>query len=157
MSDSQNFLPNLMDMGSILGTILRATLNYKRVPMSTINGPLVKQILTVAHIPKQAFKRSHSPTGLLLAQLSRNLEILWLLSCFRVGGFSMKRVGDQYRPHHATSHIFWEPPEPDFWKRRVCVTVCFYQGKYFARTLPCIHDPTCVPSQFSPLFCLRCF
>ena len=38
-----------MDMDSILGTILRAILNYKRVPMSTLNGPLVKQILTVAH------------------------------------------------------------------------------------------------------------
>ena len=46
----QYVLPNLMDMGSILGTILRAILNYKRVPMSTLNGPLVKQILTVAHM-----------------------------------------------------------------------------------------------------------
>ena len=42
---SQYFLPNSMDMGSLLGTIL----NYKRVPMSTLNGPSVKQILTVAH------------------------------------------------------------------------------------------------------------
>ena len=37
VSNSQYFLPNLMDMGSILGTILRAILNYKRVPMSTLN------------------------------------------------------------------------------------------------------------------------
>ena len=50
MSYSQYFLPNLMDMGSLLGTILGAILNYKRGPMSTLNGPLVKQILTVAHM-----------------------------------------------------------------------------------------------------------
>ena len=47
---NQYFLPNLMDMGSLLGTILGAILNYKRVPMSTLNGPLVKEILAVAHI-----------------------------------------------------------------------------------------------------------
>ena len=39
-----------MDMDSILGTIFRAILNYKRVPMSTLNGPLAEQILTVAHM-----------------------------------------------------------------------------------------------------------
>ena len=50
MSYSQYFLPNLMDMGSLLGTICGAILNYKRVPLSTLNGPLVKQILTVAHV-----------------------------------------------------------------------------------------------------------
>ena len=50
MSSSQYFLPNLMDMGSLLQTILGAILNYKRVPMSTLNGPLLKQILTVAHM-----------------------------------------------------------------------------------------------------------
>ena len=50
MSNSQYFLPNLMDMSSILGTILRAMLNYKRVPMSTLTGPLVKQIFSVAHM-----------------------------------------------------------------------------------------------------------
>ena len=42
--------PHLMDMDSILGTILGTILNYEEVPMSTLNGPLVKQILTVAHI-----------------------------------------------------------------------------------------------------------
>ena len=47
MSNSQYFLPNLMDMGSILGTILGTILNYKKVPMSTLNGPFVKQILTL--------------------------------------------------------------------------------------------------------------
>ena len=51
MSYSQYFLANLMDMGSLLGTILGAILNDKRGLMSTLNGPLVKQILTVAHIP----------------------------------------------------------------------------------------------------------
>ena len=50
MSYSQYFLPNLMDMGSLLGTILGAILNYKRVHMSTLNDPLAIQILTVAHI-----------------------------------------------------------------------------------------------------------
>ena len=50
MSNSQYFLPSVMDMGSRLGTIIRAILNYKRVPMSTFNGSLVKQILTVIHI-----------------------------------------------------------------------------------------------------------
>ena len=39
-----------MDMGSLLGTILGAILNYKSVPMSTLDGPLVKQILTIAHV-----------------------------------------------------------------------------------------------------------
>ena len=56
MSYSQYFLPNLMDMGSLLGTILRAILNYKRVSMSTLNGPLVKQILTVAHTRTLGFR-----------------------------------------------------------------------------------------------------
>ena len=44
MSYSQYFLPNLMDMGSSLGTIL----NYKRTLMSTVKGPLIRLILTVA-------------------------------------------------------------------------------------------------------------
>ena len=39
LSYSQYFLPNLMDMGSLLGIILGAILNHKRVPMSTLNGP----------------------------------------------------------------------------------------------------------------------
>ena len=50
MSYNQYFLPNFMDMGVFLGTILGAILNYKTVPMSTLNGTLVTQILTVAHI-----------------------------------------------------------------------------------------------------------
>ena len=56
MSYSQYVLPNLMDMGSLLGTILGAIQNYKRVSMSTLNGPLVKQILTVAHIRTLGFR-----------------------------------------------------------------------------------------------------
>ena len=43
-----------MEMGSISGTILRAILNYKRVPMSTLNVPVVKQILTEAHMTMTA-------------------------------------------------------------------------------------------------------
>ena len=51
-----------MDMGSILGTILRAILNYKRLPMSTLNGPLVKQILSVANIaPSRDFNLRKHP------------------------------------------------------------------------------------------------
>ena len=50
MSYSQYFLPNLMDMGSLLGTILGTILNYKRILMSTAKGPLIRLILTVAHI-----------------------------------------------------------------------------------------------------------
>ena len=46
MSYSQYFLPNLMDMGSLLGIILGTILNCKRTTMSTAKGPL----LTVAHI-----------------------------------------------------------------------------------------------------------
>ena len=50
MSYSQYFLPNFMDMGSLLGTILGTILNYKRTLMSTVKGPLVRLILTVAHM-----------------------------------------------------------------------------------------------------------
>ena len=49
MSYSQYFLPNLIDMGSLLGTMLGAILNHKGVPMSIFHGPLIKQILTVGH------------------------------------------------------------------------------------------------------------
>ena len=42
-----------MDMGSLLGTILGAILNYKSVAMSTLDGPLVKQILTIAHVSSE--------------------------------------------------------------------------------------------------------
>ena len=50
MSYSQYLLPNLMDMGSLLGTILGTILNYKRTLMSTVKGPLIRLILTVAHM-----------------------------------------------------------------------------------------------------------
>ena len=51
MSYGQYFLPNLMDMGSLLGTILGTILNYKRTLTSTVKGgPLIRLILTVAHI-----------------------------------------------------------------------------------------------------------
>ena len=50
MSYSQFALLNLMDMGSLLGTMLGTILNYQRAPMSTLNGPLVWIILTVAYI-----------------------------------------------------------------------------------------------------------
>ena len=46
----QYFLPNVMDMGSLLGTIFGTILNYKRILMSTVKGPLIRLILTVAHI-----------------------------------------------------------------------------------------------------------
>ena len=49
-SYSQYFLPNLMDMGSLLRTILGTILNYKRILMSTVKGPLMRLILTVAHV-----------------------------------------------------------------------------------------------------------
>ena len=39
-----------MDMGSLLGTILGTILNYKRTLMSTVKGPFIRLILTVAHI-----------------------------------------------------------------------------------------------------------
>ena len=39
-----------MDMGSLLGTILWSILNCKRTVMSTVKHPLIKLILTVAHI-----------------------------------------------------------------------------------------------------------
>ena len=41
-------LRNLMDMGSLLGTLFWTVLNYNRDPMSTTKGPLMRQILTVA-------------------------------------------------------------------------------------------------------------
>ena len=50
MSYSQYFVPNLMDMGSLLGTLLGTILNYKRTLMSTVKGPLIRLILTVAHM-----------------------------------------------------------------------------------------------------------
>ena len=57
MSYSQYFLPNLMDMGSLLGTILGTMLNYKRTFMSTVKGLLIRLILTVAHM-LSSFSRS---------------------------------------------------------------------------------------------------
>ena len=36
-----------MDMGSLLGTLLVTILNYKRDPTSTVQGPLIRLILTV--------------------------------------------------------------------------------------------------------------
>ena len=39
-----------MDMGSLLGTIFGTILNYKRTLMSTVKGPLIRLIWTVAHI-----------------------------------------------------------------------------------------------------------
>ena len=39
-----------MDIGSSLGTILGTILNYKRDPSVHFKGPLMKLILTVAHI-----------------------------------------------------------------------------------------------------------
>ena len=50
MSQSQYFLHNLLDMGSLLETILGTMLNYKRGPMSTVKGPFIGLILTVAHM-----------------------------------------------------------------------------------------------------------
>ena len=50
MSYSEYFLPHLMDMGSLLGTLLGTILNYKRTLMSTVKRPLIRQILTVAHM-----------------------------------------------------------------------------------------------------------
>ena len=47
LSYSQYFLHHLMDMGSALGTIVGAILHHKRVPVFTLNGPLVKQIWKV--------------------------------------------------------------------------------------------------------------
>ena len=47
-----NFLVQFMDMGSFLRYIVGTILNYKRgpyVPISSLNGPLVTLILTVAH------------------------------------------------------------------------------------------------------------
>ena len=55
MSYSQYFLPNLMDMGSLLGTILGTILNYKRTLMSTVKGPLKRLILIVAHMVSSDF------------------------------------------------------------------------------------------------------
>ena len=50
LSYSQYFLPNLMDMGSLLGAILGTILDYKRTLMSTFKGPLIRLILTIAHM-----------------------------------------------------------------------------------------------------------
>ena len=52
MSCSQYFLHNLMDMGSLLGTMLGTILNYKKAFMSIVKGPLIRLILTVAHMRK---------------------------------------------------------------------------------------------------------
>ena len=46
MSYSQYFLQNLMEIGSLLGTMLGSVVS----PMSTVKGPLIRLILTVAHI-----------------------------------------------------------------------------------------------------------
>ena len=56
-----------MDMGVLLRTILGAILNYKRVPMSSLNATLVKQILTVAHmiIIKMAVRQECEPCRVL--------------------------------------------------------------------------------------------
>ena len=45
-----SFLPNLVDMGSLLGTILGTILSHKMALMSTVKGPLVRLILTVTHM-----------------------------------------------------------------------------------------------------------
>ncbi len=50
MSYTQNLLPNLLNMGSLVRTILGTILKHKLDPMSTLNGSLVGQILSVAHI-----------------------------------------------------------------------------------------------------------
>ena len=50
MSYSQCFLHNLRDMGPLVGTILGTIPIYKRDPMSTVKGPLIRLILTVAHM-----------------------------------------------------------------------------------------------------------
>ena len=39
-----------MDMGSLLGTMLRTILHYKRGPVSTVKGPLIRLTFTVAHM-----------------------------------------------------------------------------------------------------------
>ena len=51
MSYSQYFLPNLMDMGSLLGTILGTILNYKRDPYVHNKGSLNK-----ANIDSSSYK-----------------------------------------------------------------------------------------------------
>ena len=51
MSYGPQFLHGLMNMGPLLGTILGTILNYKREPlMSTVEGPLIMLIWTVAHM-----------------------------------------------------------------------------------------------------------
>ena len=49
--------------------MLGAILNYNRVPMSTLKGPLVKQILTVAHMTVQ---KDDTKTGI---PLRRRLKL----------------------------------------------------------------------------------
>ena len=56
MSYRRQLLHHLMDMGSLLGTILGSILNYQRgPPMSTAKGPLIRLILTVAHMSRVFF------------------------------------------------------------------------------------------------------
>ena len=66
MSYSEYFLPNLMDMGSLLGTLLGTILNYKRTLMSTVKGPLIRLILTVAHMAHGLLCCNRSLTGIIL-------------------------------------------------------------------------------------------
>ena len=71
MSYSQYYIPNLMDMGSLLGDYIK---DYtKRTLMSTVKGRLIRLILTVAHMyrmavwtPRQQLQ-SDEMTNLLLA------------------------------------------------------------------------------------------
>ena len=55
MSYSQYFLPNLMEMGSLLGTTLGIILKYKRTPMSTLKGPYNK-----ANIDRSSYLESRT-------------------------------------------------------------------------------------------------
>ena len=68
MSYSQYFLPNLMGTGSLLGKIFGTILNYKRTLMSTVKGPLIRLILTVAHIDPQKPSKSEDPRKTLQAE-----------------------------------------------------------------------------------------
>ena len=39
-----------MDMGSLLGTIFETILNYKRDPLSTVEGPAEKPFLSMSRL-----------------------------------------------------------------------------------------------------------
>ena len=79
MSYSQHFLHNLLDISSLFGTISEDVLNYKRDPMSTVKGPLIGLILTVAQYELMRDARSSSESWHVPLQPSPwKIRLLWV-------------------------------------------------------------------------------